>query len=1077
MIGFLKLVLLDAEREMLFVCKHLLSVCVTLIDIAISEPKDLALDPTKGLMFFTKWGIPTCIHHLLLRGHRWMDPIERLVSEKIVKPNGIAVDIPSENVYWIDIYLGTIERIKYDGTGRKTILRNNQMKNLDFISNNLIRLSIFEDYIYVTNVDGSNILAIPKHNVSSPKSIKSNKTHPFSIRIYHRQKQPNVTHPCAFHNGQCEQLCIPLFKQGVPISKCRCRAGFKLAKSPMQEKKCIPAKQGQFLLYGRGHPGAIKGISVEPSGRQEDVMAPILGLSRPIAMDYDARTRFIYYSDAQRFMISRQKIDGNQREMYLEKGLYNCEGLAVDWMGRNLYWTDEGLHSIFVAKLDDSTIKKRIVHENMSHPKAIVLDPKRGMMYWSDWSNEMQTSGKEPVIGGKIKFAYMDGSNSKDFLSENLQWPNGLSIDYVDKKLYFCDAYLHRLERISLDGSIETNVNKDPFQPQGFPFDLAHLDGYVFWSEYQHGLIQKLNLKNKTVTTLIKENPPLYQIKIFDIATQTGINDCIADNGGCSQLCLAIPGKHVCACRDGYSLSNDGVSCTGSSNYTEPTRCKDEEFECVKRICVVLIIYCNGLFLSEEFNCRVDQFQCDNNRCISIHWVCDGEQDCKDGSDEEPTIECRNYTCNPNMFTCKESGRCIPMSWTCDSDMDCGEDDTSDEHENCEYPVCKAEEFRCENRRCVPMEYVCDGDDDCRDGSDEYACKQKCDGPNQFSCDSGTLCLTEDLRCNGWIDCKDETDEQGVKVCAKDKFLCSDGTCIPSNWKCNMRYDCVDKSDELNCTNVTCADNEHLCKSKDHCILNTFVCDGHMDCADGSDEANCNEHVNICSFPNHFCDNQTRCINITQFCDGTNDCNDGSDEGGMCEYEQCFMSRCMHQCQTTPTGHICYCPPGLQLTVDGNSCTEIPACEQWGICSQKCIQLKHNHKCTCEPGYYLEPDYYTCKSNDSTEPYLIFSNRHELRSVDLKTMTVKALISGLQNTVAVTFFHSDKGDLIFWTDVVEDKIYRGYIISGSLTNIEVVVQTGLATAEGLAVDWIGENLYWVESNLDQIEVAKIKWPA
>lgn len=43
----------------------------------------------------------------------------------------------------------------------------------------------------------------------------------------------------------------------------------------------------------------------------------------------------------------------------------------------------------------------------------------------------------------------------------------------------------------------------------------------------------------------------------------------------------------------------------------------------------------------------------------------------------------------------------------------------------------------------------------------------------------------------------------------------------------------------------------------------------------------------------------------------------------------------------------------------------------------------------------------------------------------------------------------------------------------ALANIEVVVQTGLATAEGLAVDWIGKNLYWVESNLDQIEVAKL----
>ena len=31
----------------------------------------------------------------------------------------------------------------------------------------------------------------------------------------------------------------------------------------------------------------------------------------------------------------------------------------------------------------------------------------------------------------------------------------------------------------------------------------------------------------------------------------------------------------------------------------------------------------------------------------------------------------------------------------------------------------------------------------------------------------------------------------------------------------------------------------------------------------------------------------------------------------------------------------------------------------------------------------------------------------------------------------------------------------------------------LATPEGLAVDWIAGNIYWVESNLDQIEVAKL----
>ena len=36
-----------------------------------------------------------------------------------------------------------------------------------------------------------------------------------------------------------------------------------------------------------------------------------------------------------------------------------------------------------------------------------------------------------------------------------------------------------------------------------------------------------------------------------------------------------------------------------------------------------------------------------------------------------------------------------------------------------------------------------------------------------------------------------------------------------------------------------------------------------------------------------------------------------------------------------------------------------------------------------------------------------------------------------------------------------------------------VIKAGLATTEGLAIDWVGENIYWVESSLDQIEVARL----
>ena len=39
-----------------------------------------------------------------------------------------------------------------------------------------------------------------------------------------------------------------------------------------------------------------------------------------------------------------------------------------------------------------------------------------------------------------------------------------------------------------------------------------------------------------------------------------------------------------------------------------------------------------------------------------------------------------------------------------------------------------------------------------------------------------------------------------------------------------------------------------------------------------------------------------------------------------------------------------------------------------------------------------------------------------------------------------------------------------------LADIQPIVTVGISSAEGLAVDWVTKHVYWVESDLNQIEI-------
>ena len=47
----------------------------------------------------------------------------------------------------------------------------------------------------------------------------------------------------------------------------------------------------------------------------------------------------------------------------------------------------------------------------------------------------------------------MDGGNRQVIADTRLYWPNGLTLDYTNNKLYWVDAKHHIIESANLDGS------------------------------------------------------------------------------------------------------------------------------------------------------------------------------------------------------------------------------------------------------------------------------------------------------------------------------------------------------------------------------------------------------------------------------------------------------------------------------------------------------------------------------------------------------------------------------------------------------------------------------------------------
>ena len=61
----------------------------------------------------------------------------------------------------------------------------------------------------------------------------------------------------------------------------------------------------------------------------------------------------------------------------LHSGIQQVEGLALDWLGDNIYWVDASAKKIEVSRTD-GRFRKVLFSTGLDRPRAIVLNPQQG---------------------------------------------------------------------------------------------------------------------------------------------------------------------------------------------------------------------------------------------------------------------------------------------------------------------------------------------------------------------------------------------------------------------------------------------------------------------------------------------------------------------------------------------------------------------------------------------------------------------------------------------------------------------------------------------------------------------------
>ncbi|XP_051886847.1 fibrillin-2-like isoform X42 [Pristis pectinata] len=431
------------------------------------------------------------------------------------------------------------------------------------------------------------------------------------------------------------------------------------------------------------------------------------------------------------------------------------------------------------------------------------------------------------------------------------------------------------------------------------------------------------------------------------------VDECLRDNGGCSQRCVNTAGSYQCDCHPGYALQPESR-----------TTCTDIN-ECLWDPCDALSV-CANVPGGYRCDCRVG-FEYSGHVCTDVN-------------------ECKSAPCQPYEQCVNTVGSyfCVCLFGNCTDEDECLQDNGGCS-QRC---VNTVGSYRCD---CHPgytlspgSRTTCADVDECL--RDNGGCSQRCVntvGSYRCDCHPGyTLRPGSKTSCTDIDECREGVcDVQsfcrnfpgGYSCDCRPGFELSNGVCVVSDLcainPCGPNASCTQGDGSFRCScepgftwsGIGCTDVDE-CQSGSHDCHSSASCSnspGSFQCVCGAgytgDGRTCTD-VDECQSGSHDCHSSASCSNSPgsfrcvcgagytgdgKTCTDVDECQNGSHD--------CHSSA---SCSNSPGSFRCVC--GAGHTGDGRICTDVDECQSGSHdchSSASCSNSPGSFQCVCGAGY------------------------------------------------------------------------------------------------------------------------------